>query len=325
MSLSPFEKAITGSVASVIANSVVYPLDLSKTLIQSQPSTKNYTKEQVKTDPELYANTIDCLRKLYKKKGLEGWYLGIASSLASTASSNFAYFFWYAMIRKVYETRVSKNQKSTFVELSLGAIAGALSQLIIMPISTVSTRQQTESKKMTFYETALKIINSPDGVYGLWSGLKVSLVLTANPSITYGTFERLRSILFSGKQILSPIESFSMGVFSKLIATVITMPLIVSKVMIQRKEVVISKQVRDPKTGEMKVVKEVKSFSTFQEALLYVYRNEGILGLWRGLMPQISKAVIVQGFLFMFKEQLEKALIVVFQLLKIKKRKALIK
>ena len=61
------------------------------------------------------------------------------------------------------------------------------------------------------------------------------MVLCINPSITYGSYERLKQVLYGDKQFLKPLESFSLGVLAKSLATIATQPLIVSKAMIQKK------------------------------------------------------------------------------------------
>lgn len=43
-------------------------------------------------------------------------------------------------------------------------------------------------------QTARRIVKE-DGVAGLWSGLNAALVLTANPAITYGMFEKMKQWL----------------------------------------------------------------------------------------------------------------------------------
>jgi hypothetical protein len=94
--------------------------------------------------------------------------------------------------------------------LSLGAVAGALAQLFTIPVAVITTRQQTQNKeeRKGFVETAREVIEGEDGVCGLWRGLKASLVLVINPSITYGAYERLKEVLFPGKKNLSPWEAF---------------------------------------------------------------------------------------------------------------------
>lgn len=116
------------------------------------------------------------------------------------------------------------------MELLLGAIAGALAQLFTIPVSVIATRQQigntgssgassgakkqvegSLSEKVKQEKTAsgkakavaeqvlddeesfiavAKDIYKQDGIPGFWRGLRPSLVLTVNPAITYGVFER---------------------------------------------------------------------------------------------------------------------------------------
>lgn len=127
------------------------------------------------------------------------------------ASTNFAYFYWYTIVRTVYlANQKTAGSPGTAVELSLGAVAGALAQLFTIPIAVVTTRQQTmpKSERQGLYQTAKDVINSEDGWTGLWRGLKASLVLVVNPSITYGAYQRLRVVLFKDKKVLRPWESF---------------------------------------------------------------------------------------------------------------------
>jgi hypothetical protein len=98
----------------------------------------------------------------------------------------------------------------TLVELSLGAVAGAVAQIFTIPVAVVTTRQQTQSKneRKGMYETGRDVINSEDGWTGLWRGLKASLVLVVNPAITYGAYQRLKDVIFPGKANLRPWEAF---------------------------------------------------------------------------------------------------------------------
>lgn len=115
-------------------------------------------------------------------------------------------------MRTLY-TKYSKSTAapSTAVELSLGALAGAVAQLFTIPIAVVTTRQQTANKidRKGIFATGKEVIKGPDGVTGLWRGLKASLVLVVNPAITYGAYERLKTSLFPGKANLKPWEAFS--------------------------------------------------------------------------------------------------------------------
>ncbi len=132
------------------------------------------------------------------------------------------------------------TQLSTSLELLLGALAGAFAQVFTIPVAVIATRQQLyeapaagQGKKQaarppTFFETAHEIIDE-DGVAGLWTGLKPGLVLTVNPAITYGVFERVKGVVLaakSGDGRLTPGTAFLLGVLSKTLATVVTYPYI---------------------------------------------------------------------------------------------------
>lgn len=157
-----------------------------------------------------YDGAIDALRRIARDEGFGGLYSGMAGSLIGVASTNFAYFYWYSVVRKLYASRVSTRQASTAVELSLGAVAGALAQLFTIPIAVVTTRQQTQLKgeKRGMLDTARDVVESDDGWTGLWRGMKASLVLVVNPAITYGAYERFKEMMFPGRTSLRPHEAF---------------------------------------------------------------------------------------------------------------------
>ena len=154
---------------------------------------------------------MDAINKIVDDEGVAGLYSGISGALLGVASTNFAYFYWYSTVRAIYmaSARVPKPP-GTAIELSLGAVAGAVAQVFTIPVSVVTTRQQTQPKgeKKGLLDTGREVINSEDGWTGLWRGLKASLVLVVNPAITYGAYQRLKDVIFPGKTNLKPWEAF---------------------------------------------------------------------------------------------------------------------
>lgn len=307
--LSPWGKAVAGSVAAMIANALVYPLDLAKTRLQVQ--TKSSDPNQ-----EMYTSTLDVIKKVYAKKGLKGVYAGLSGTLLGTASTNFAYFYWYSLVRDAYIRRRPGKSLTTAVELLLGAVAGALAQLFTIPVAVITARQQTSESDSGFFATAKDVI-AQDGLSGLWRGLKVSLVLVINPSITYGTSSRIRSLLFKDKLSLSVGENFLLGAISKAAATIATQPMIVAKVMQQTSKKANKKT--EKKDGEQdnstSTEESTPVFNSFVDALVYLYKTEGPFGMFKGLGPQISKGIIVQGLLLAFKDKAELYMILFMRLL----------
>ncbi|KAK2032767.1 mitochondrial carrier [Colletotrichum zoysiae] len=293
--ISPWGKAVAGASGAVLANALVYPLDIVKTRLQVQvksPSSAGTTDPIDPVEPH-YSSTWDALSKIVADDGLKGLYAGMSGSLLGVASTNFAYFYWYSVVRALYlRSAKTSTPPSTVVELSLGAVAGAVAQLCTIPVAVITTRQQTQRKteRKGFVDTAREVIDGEDGPFGLWRGLKASLVLVVNPAITYGAYERLKEVLFPGKNNLKPWEAFLLGAASKSLATIVTQPLIVAKVGLQS---------RPPPE------RKGKPFSSFVEVMNFIMEREGVLGLFKGMGPQILKGLLVQGILMMTKERME--------------------
>lgn len=79
-----------------------------------------------------------------------------------------------------------------------------------------------------------------------------------------------------------------LGALSKALATVATQPLIVAKVGLQS----------NPPPS-----RKGKPFKSFGEVMQFIIKNEGPLGLFKGIGPQILKGILVQGILMMTKER----------------------
>lgn len=287
--LSPWGKAFAGAMAACLANTLVYPLDLAKTRLQVQDdasSDKDETEQLSDIEKSLsstphYNGVLDVIQKVYEKGGLKALYSGLLGNLAGTVSTNFAYFYWYSLLHSLYVEKYAHTESlTTATELLLGALAGAIAQLFTIPVSVVTTRQQTND--LPFFEAARDVLRQ-DGARGLWRGLKASLILVVNPSITYGSSSRLRSLLFEGKQYLSVPENFVLGAISKSMATIATQPLIVAKVVQQSSS----------------------KFHSFVDVLIHLIKSGGLKALFRGIGPQISKGILVQGLLLAFKDKVE--------------------
>lgn len=148
--------------------------------------------------------------------------------------------------------RTKVKSLSTSLELLLGALAGALAQVFTIPVAVIATRQQLHehdgdlpgahhAKTPSMLETAKEIVEE-NGLSGLWTGLKPSLILCANPAITYGVFERLKAAVLAsmeggvaGNTSIGPGWSFLLGTTSKTLATIVTYPYIFAKVRLQAK------------------------------------------------------------------------------------------
>ncbi|KAG8953037.1 ADP/ATP carrier protein [Tulasnella sp. 424] len=328
--LTPFGHALAGALGGVFSNAAVYPLDTVKTRIQA-------TEEKGKDRGAQAPSVFQLLRKILHDEGLRGYYKGFGASMLNTFSMQYAYFFFYSFVRGSYLKRLSKkhpNQKlpsiSAAMELVIGAIAGALAQVFTIPVAVIATRQQlaedpasndaekalgktnVPKRDNSFFGVAREIIDE-DGVTGLWTGLRPGLVLTVNPAITYGVFERLKTSLVPQGKGMSPWMAFTIGALSKTLATVATYPYIMAKVRLQaRSNKDTETQLSDSEKASLTdteakpAVPHKPRYNGAIDVLRKVRQEKGIVGWYQGMSAQITKAVLSQALLFMLKDQFER-------------------
>ncbi|KAI0319529.1 adenine nucleotide transporter [Amylostereum chailletii] len=340
--LTPFGYALAGALGGCFSTAVVYPLDTIKTRIQA-------SEDDDDDDADLSITGI--VLRILKEEGLSGFYRGFGATMLNTFSMQYAYFFFYSVVRTGYTKRLAARRPpgaapvtlSTAAELIVGAAAGALAQIFTIPVSVIATRQQIGSslkqrrtaqthdldpgagvdagapeakgkergkdKDDSFLGVAREIIRE-EGVGGLWLGIKPGLVLTVNPAITYGVFERVKSAALTARAKagnadakLGPGLSFVVGALSKTLATVVTYPYIMAKVRIQTR----SADTESAKE-EHRIMGPVGPHHRHPGAidiLARVWKHHGFLGWYQGMGAQVLKAVLAQGVLFMSKERFE--------------------
>ena len=190
-----------------------------------------------------------------------------------------------------------------------------------MPLQVAHTR-------MLAGTTNAGIVGALAEVYaagGMYTGIWPSLMLTCNPAINYMVFDRLKASYLGWKQRqasaaaaaaaakfepgstsnprssvvvaqaqpslgmvsaaqLSSFEAFAVGMAAKMAATILTYPLIRAKTVLQS-------GVTDSK-------------SLFVVAL-QLYKQEGFLGLFRGLKPMLLNAMLGGALMVMGKEKIQ--------------------
>jgi len=191
-------------------------------------------------------------------------------------------------IKRILRSTVAAPTLNVVTELVLGAVAAAFAQLFTTPVGVIATRQQIGTDHHEGDNTFIghiKDIYRADGITGFWRGLKPSLVLTVNPAITYGVFERVKNIILAASDgQMTPGKSFVIGALSKTLATIVTFPYILSKIRLQAKDT---------------------PYKDSFHVLGHTYKEKGFFGLYQGMNAQITKAVLSQALLFYFRDYFE--------------------
>ncbi|CAK8570834.1 unnamed protein product [Lathyrus sativus] len=283
-------------------------------------------------------------------EGWGGLYSGLKPSLLGTAASQGIYYFFYQIFKnKAVAIAAARKVKGhgdgtvgMFGWLIVAAIAGSLNVLFTNPIWVLVTRMQThtqaerkirDEKKEALRKAAsesslagstledkLAELNSTKprpfgtvhaanevyneaGIVGFWKGVIPALIMVCNPSIQFMIYESSlkhlrakRSAKKQGDTSVTALEVFLVGAIAKLGATVATYPLQVVKSRLQAKQ-------------EIGGNNSLRYSGTF-DAIFKMIRYEGLPGFYKGMSTKIVQSVFAASVLFMIKEELVKAIMV---------------
>ena len=117
-----------GSIAGAFGAFMVYPIDLVKTRMQNQRSTR--------PGERLYENSIDCARKVFRNEGLRGLYSGVLPQLVGVAPEKAIKLTVNDLVRGRF-TDKQTNKIPLWAELMAGGSAGAC-QVVSLALHTHS-------------------------------------------------------------------------------------------------------------------------------------------------------------------------------------------
>ena len=177
---------------------------------------------------------------------------------------------------------------TTLVNTACGVLAGVSNLVFTLPLETVLVRMQTTGASKSVSQHASELVAG--GPSSVWRGFGVSSVLTLNPALTVAIFDALKArvVKLTKKARLSTLEGFLVGSLAKALATIMTYPLIRTKVVMQRS------------SGQG----NGQASKGMAETFVDIWRREGTPGLFRGCSAQIFTAVSKSGIQLASKERL---------------------
>ncbi|KAI1237751.1 hypothetical protein IHE44_0013837 [Lamprotornis superbus] len=230
-----------------------------------------------KTDPTSYKSLGDCFRTIFQREGLLGFYKGILPPVLAETPKRAVKFFTFEQYKKLLGY-VSLPPGLAFAVAGLGS--GLTEAVVVNPFEvvkvTLQTNQNAFAEQPSSFVQAQQIIKTGGlGSQGLNKGLTATLGRHGVFNMVYfGFYFNVKNILPVNKDPnLEFLRKFGIGLVSGTIASIINIPFDVAKSRIQGPQ---------PVPGEIK-------YRTCFKTMATVYKEEGFLALYKGLLPKIMR------------------------------------
>ncbi|XP_066253775.1 mitochondrial carrier protein Rim2 isoform X2 [Euwallacea similis] len=185
---SPVVHVCSASCAGFMASTLTNPIWFVKTRLQL-----DVNKENPMT-------AIQCVKMIYSKSGILGFYKGITASYMGI-SETIIHFVIYEAIKAqlvAYHAHSSDERSSKdFLEFMVaGAISKTVASCIAYPHEVARTRLREEGNRYTGFWQTLQLVFKEEGIKGCYRGLKTQLVRQIpNTAIMMSTYEAVVYIL----------------------------------------------------------------------------------------------------------------------------------
>jgi len=208
--IASFAAATSAAMAGMTSTTVLYPLDIIKTRMQSSQGGK----------PLSIKETLD---EIMKEGGIAAVFKGLELKIGGSAVEKFTYFYVFSLLG-------GGTFDSTLTELLAGYISELSSKPVSIPLECVANRVQAHPTPISM-ANMLGLITKEQGVAALYQGLGGYFVESIQPAIHFGLFEMFKKR--TGKPTLGFAESFVYGAVARALSTLLIYPVKRARVMCQ--------------------------------------------------------------------------------------------
>jgi len=227
----------------------------------------------------------DAFKKIYKAKGVSGFYQGVSPNLVGATASWGLYFFFYNTIKTSALSAQEGTPLSLTQNLSFAALSGVATLTLTNPIWVVKTRMVLQANKPStrrglhgnykgLSDGFYKLVKL-EGLKGLYSGYLPGLFGVSHGAIQFVSYEFMKNHYYDHmgyeKSVkLNPLPYIAFSALSKLLAVSVTYPYQVVRSRLQE---------ADSKfTGTWDVVRRTAA-------------HEGFQGFYKGVVPNLIRVI----------------------------------
>uniref|UniRef100_K3X3X3 Mitochondrial folate transporter/carrier n=1 Tax=Globisporangium ultimum (strain ATCC 200006 / CBS 805.95 / DAOM BR144) TaxID=431595 RepID=K3X3X3_GLOUD len=296
-------QSTSGLGAGAISTALLYPLDLVKVRYQVH-----------ETSARRYRSLGHAFRTIVGEEGVRSLFRGMSPALYGSALSWGLYMYFYQNAKERYARLADTGMiQGSWQYFFSGIEAGVICVPITNPIWLIKIRMQVQSSAQLKASTAsagkdaaLKLaqnvpyrgitdafrrIVAEEGVMALYKGVVPALFLTTHGAFKFVAYETVKSVYqrHFGPE-MDVIPTLAMGAISQAIASTATYPYQVIKARLQQGGA------------------SASQYSGTWDCTKKMLRNEGYVGFFKGLVPNLLKVIPTGAIVFASYEKIHSTL-----------------
>ncbi|KAJ3036361.1 Mitochondrial dicarboxylate transporter [Rhizophlyctis rosea] len=178
--------------------------------------------------------------------------------------------------------QVQKKEKKSQAQAKwwFGGLASITAALCTHPLDTLKIRMQTSSTPTTLSSTLRSLLHT-EGPLALYAGLSASLLRQATYSTArFAVYDELKAY-FARDGVVTPAESLLASTVAGVIGGFIGTPADIVNIRMQN-------------DGKLPV-EQRRGYRNAGHGLVCIARTEGVKGLWKGVVPNLGRGVLMTG------------------------------
>lgn len=309
-----FATVLAGGVGGCMGKTATAPLSRLTILYQVAPlisiSNSNPHISASISSGEFNGSIFSTFSRVWKQDGLFSFWKGNLTSVIHRFPYSAINFSSYEYARQLFVDQLG-FQESSGVRFTSGAVAGGLACFLCYPLDLVRTRLTILQKSACgLYSPGIRncvshILHN-EGIKGLYKGCLLSIAVSVpNLAIGFSAYgyvkdyliaNNIRTDVSTGK--LYPSGSLMSGAVSGVISSLVTLPVDVIRRRMQIMGV-LGEGVRDDTAATLTgdVIANASRRTAMVE-LKRILREEGVRGLYRGLIPELLKVAPMVAITF---------------------------
>jgi len=266
---------LAGSIAGGVEICATYPTEYIKTQLQLSERTNNPP----------YTGIVDCFRKTVKTHGATGLYRGLSPLLLGSVPKSAVRFLAFELFSN--QVREQGAQLTNMQGFACGLGAGFVEAVIIVTLmeniktKLIHDRVKDVPQYRGLFHGIIQIVKD-HGLSSLYKGLSATIMKQCtNQSIRFGVVTSLSNWTHS-KHSETPLSVPMKGLFGgigAIISVCLNTPIDVVKTRMQGLE--------------------AHKYASFVDCVRQIYRNEGLLAFYKGLLPRLLRSSGQVSIVFM--------------------------